>query len=373
MQVIKSFFVGILLLTPFLKTYASSLKDSASVGINTYSDSSDVTVYSPTFSLMKTLSKNLLVGFSMRIDAITAASITNGGSPVIADTVVGASAKEGFDEMRYAPTFLMAYEDGENAVSGGFYLSTENDYDGKAIFLNYLRQLNEENTAVGIGISQSDDTWSPVTHRVLVPNNSRKEGKIDISVNQLISPTASIQFVYSKLWSEGFLSSTYHYVLQDGFAKFEKYPSTRSGDAFAVKGVNLLSDENSINYAYRYYTDDWDISSHTLNVEWMHEFNSKLTSGIRVRYYTQSKANFSKELGTYSATDPYFAIDYRTSAFDSYDLGIPFIYKPSPTSQYKFTASVDLYQTSNNANIKSWHGDSNIQAIYTTLKVDYEF
>ena len=361
-----------MLLVPFLKTYASNLKDSASIGFNTYTDSGDVQVYSPTISLMKTLSKKFLIGFKMRVDAIAAASIRNGGSPQLVDTVTGASAKKVFDDVRYAPTLLMAYDDNTNAISGGAYYSSENDYVGKALFFNYTRQLNEENTALSFGVSQSDDKWTPLFDRKL-DRSDRKEFKADISINQLISPSASIQFVYSYMQSEGFLSSPYHYVKQDEFARFEKYPEARVGHAFAIKGVFLLNNANSINYGYRYYADDWEIASHTVHSEWMSDVTRTFTSGLRLRYYTQSKAVFAKEVGGYDRRDDFFAVDYRMSAFDSYDIGIPFIYKPSVTSGVKVTASIDYYQTSDNAYIKQWYGINNLKALYTTLNIAYEF
>jgi len=370
---IKSLFISIMLLVPFLKSYASSLKDSVSAGVDTYADNADVQVYSPTLSLIKTLSKNFLIGVKMRVDAIAAASMRNGGNPVVVDAVAGASAKEsGIDEVRYAPTITLAYEDENNAMSGGFYYSTENDYIGRAVFFNYVRQFNEQNTAIGIGISQSNDVWSPIFKRAL-PRDDRKERKIDISINQLLTPTSSIQFVYSHLYSEGFLSSPYRFVSQPSFAKFENYPQTRKGDAFAVKGVIMLNDANSMNYSYRYYRDSWDISSHTVSSEWLHDFRGGITSGLRGRYYTQTKSWFAKDVGTYNVSDKYFAAGYRMSAFNSYDIGIPFIYKPSVASPYKVTASIDFYQTSDNNYIKNWYNKNNIIAAYTTFSIEYDF
>jgi len=371
MQIIKSFFIGLMVFMPFLKSYASGLQDSASIGFDTYSDNHDVQIYSPTFSLMKTISKNFLVGVKMRIDAIAAASIRNGGHPDRPDTVTGASDKSGFGDVRYAPTFLAAYDDGQNALSGGFYYSKEVDYTGKAFFLNYVRQLNEDNTAVAIGFSQSNDTWSPVFKRAL-PDDTRKEQKIDFSVNQLISPTFSMQLVYSYMNSKGFLSSPYHYIDQDTSAKFENYPSARKGHAFAIKGVKMLNDDNSMNYSYRYYTDDWSINSHTLSTEWLHDMNQEWTAGARLRYYTQSKASFAKEIGTYSKTDTYFASDYRMSAFNAYDVGIPLIYTPAD-KDYKVSFSIDYYRTNKNAYMKEWYGTDYLQAVYTTIRIDYEF
>jgi len=363
-------FMSLLLLE--VSTLASSIKDSVSFGVNSYNDNADVQVYSPTLALFKKVSHEWMVGFSMRIDAISAASIRNGANAGHVDAVTAASSTEDalYDDIRYAPTIMATYDDGENMLSFGAYYSAEIDYTGKAVFMNYVRQLNEQNTAIGIGIAQSFDTWNPVYDRELAKDN-RNETKIDFSVNQLISPTFSMQAIYSYMYSEGFLSSPYHYVLQDNIAKFENYPDTRVGHAFALKGVYLLDSANAMNFSYRYYFDDWDISSNTVNIEELHDFSSKFTSGIRFRYYTQTKSNFVQDIGSYQVNDAYFATDYRMSAFDSYTIGIPFIYRLD--SGDKVTASIDYYQTTDNEYMQSWYGVNSITAVFTTLSYEFDF
>ena len=353
-------------------TLASNLKDSVSLGFNSYVDNADVQVYSPTLSLFKKVSTHWMLGVKMRIDAITAASILNGANGGHTDIVTGASRKEDnpFDDIRYAPTAMATYDDGDNTLSFGAYYSKEVDYEGKSVFANYVRQLNEQNTALGIGLSQSFDKWNPVFDRAL-PKDNRNETKIDFSVNQLITPEFSMQAVYSYLYSQGFLSSPYHYVLQDDIAKFENYPDKRSGHAFALKGVYLLNRANAMNFSYRYYSDDWDIHSHTASIEELHDFSAKLTSGLRLRYYSQSAANFIKPIGNYTLNDNYFATDYKMSAFDSYTIGIPLIYKASRKS--KITASLDYYQTTKNEFIKSWYGVDSLSAVFTTLTYEFDY
>ena len=371
MQIKYLLFTLISLLSLELNSFASNLKDSMSFGFNTYNDNADVNVYSPTLSLFKKVSHNWMLGFKMRIDGITAASITNGANGGHVDSVTGAS-KGGnvFDDIRYAPTLMATYDDGDNTLTFGGYYSTEKDYVGKSFFVNYVRQLNEQNTALGIGFSQSFDKWYPVFDRAL-PKDNRNERKLDLSINQLITPRFSMQGVFSYMYSEGFLSSPYHYVLQNNIAKFENYPDQRTGEAFSLKGVYLLNETNAMNVSYRYYTDDWDISSHTLNVEELHDFSHKLTSGLRLRYYTQTKSNFVQEIGNYQVNDTYFATDYRMSAFDSYTIGIPFIYKVGRKD--KLTASIDYYQTTQNDYIKSWYGVNNIKAVFTSLNYEFNF
>ena len=355
-----------------INSMASSLKDSISFGVNTYNDNADVVVYSPTFSLFKKVSQKWMIGFKMRIDAISAASIKNGANASHVDAVTAASSNNEnlYDDIRYAPTLMATYDDGDNMLSFGAYYSTEIDYTGKAFFINYVRQLNEANTALGIGFSQSFDKWHPVFNRALASDN-RNERKIDFSINQLISPKFSMQAVYSNMYSEGFLSSPYHYVLQNDIAKFENYPKTRTGHAFALKGVYLLNDTNAMSFSYRYYADNWNISSHTIGIEELHDLSSKFMSGIKFRYYTQTKSSFVKDIGDYTLNDKYFATDYRMSAFDSFNIGIPFLYKLDNGD--KMTASIDYYQTTDNDYVKSWYGVNNISAIFTTLSYEFDY
>lgn len=366
---IISLFLSLLILE--LTSLASDLKDSVSFGIDTYTDNADVQVYSPTLSLFKKVSNQWMLGFKMRIDAITAASITNGSNANHVDAVTGASSNgKLFGDVRYAPTLLATYENGDNMLSFGAYYSQEVDYIGKAVFVNYVRQLNEQNTAIGIGISQSFDKWSPVFKRNL-PKDNRNEGKIDLSINQLISPTSSFQMVYSHMLSEGFLSSPYHFVSQTTFARFENYPDRRVGDAFALKGVYMFNKNNSMNLSYRYYLDNWGIHSHTINGEWLHDISKNMTTGLRLRYYSQTKSNFTKSVGAYNLNDKYFVVDYRMSAFDSYTVGVPFIYKMKHNS--KVTLSLDYYQTSSNAYIKQWYGVDSLSALFSTCTYSFSY
>ena len=366
---ILSLFLSLIILE--ITSLASDLKDSASFGIDTYSDNADVQVYSPTLSLFKKISSKWMLGFKMRIDAITAASITNGSNANHVDAVTGASSKDKlFGDVRYAPTLMATYENGNNLLSFGAYYSQEIDYISKAVFVNYVRELNEQNTALGIGISQSFDKWSPIFKRNL-PKNNRNERKIDISINQLISPTFSVQGVYSHIYSEGFLASPYHFISQTTFSRFENYPEARRGDAFALKGVYMFNDKNSMNLSYRYYNDDWGISSHTLNGEFLHDMSKNLTTGLRLRYYTQGKSSFTKPVGGYKLTDKYFVVDYRMSAFNSYTIGIPMIYRMKNGS--KMTFSLDYYTTSANAYIKDWYGVNKLNALFSTLTYNFSY
>ena len=368
MQIRKIFSLFAALLP--VKAFASSLEDKATLSFDFYADNTEVEVYSSTFGFFKTITRKFLIGIKMRIDAISAASIRNGGSPARTDAVTGATRRT-FDDVRYAPTLLGVYDDGDNTFTFGIYYSTERDYTGRSIFANYTRQLNLQNTAVSVGISQSFDEWNPAFKRNL-PRNDRKERKVDVSITQLLSPTSMVQLSYSNIYSEGFLSSPYHYILRNDFALFERYPETRQGHAFTFRFVKLLNEPTSVNFYYRYYTDDWGIDSHTFDVKLLRDLSEDFTVGIRYRYYTQGKADFAKDIQDYSLTDKYIAVDYRMSSFNSNTTGILFI-KKFGLKGIKLKGAINYYWTSSNDYIKHWYGKESIKAWFGSISLDYSF
>lgn len=364
---------------PVVILHAEILKDKMTVSFDYYGDNGGLTVLSPIVAFYKKISDKFMLSARIRVDAITAATKSYGGRAVGIDAVTGATPTGNFDEVRYAPSLTGIYNNGDNSASFGGYYSTERDYTGRAFFANYTRQLNEQNTAIGIGFSQSFDKWRPFFKRDM-PDNRRYESKADLSVTQLLSPTLSAQITYSYLYSGGFLSSPYHYLLTDKFAIFERYPSNRTGNAIALGFVKLLDEPTSLHMNYRFYKDDWNISSHTLNTELYRDVAKNLTLGGRYRYYTQTGANFMKDLGNYSLYDNYIAVDYKMSAFKSNTVGLSAIYRPEwkeftllDTSKLTIKASADYYWTSDNAYIKYWYDNSKLKAVFTSLSFDYEF
>jgi len=374
---IKRVLAGLFIFLPFTKAFSSSQQDKVSVGFDFYSDNADVEVYSPTFEFLKKITEKIFFGIKARIDAISAASIRNGGRPYQPDAVTGASEREGFDDTRYAGSLFVGYNSPDTLITVGGYYSTEIDYEGRSLFFNLIKQLNEQNTALGLGMSQSFDQWKPVFDRVL-PQDYRRERKIDLSITQLLSPKAMVQFIYSNIYSEGFLASPYHYVINPVIAKFERYPETRMGHAFTFKIVKLITEPMSINLSYRYYTDDWDINSHTANVELITDLTKTITTGVRYRYYTQTNAFFIKPIDQYTENDQYYAVDYRMSSFSSHTVGLSFLLKPRGIfiidwDKVKVEASVNYYFTSNNEYIKAWYGEDKLQAVFTSFQISYQF
>jgi Protein of unknown function (DUF3570). len=54
----------------------------------------------------------------------------------------------------------------------------------------------------------------------------------------------------------------------------------------------MIGDSVSVKTNYRFYTDDWEIDSHTIDGDIYYALNKSVTLGAGLRYYTQSEAKF---------------------------------------------------------------------------------
>jgi hypothetical protein len=91
-------------------------------------------------------------------------------------------------------------------------------------------------------------------------------------------------------------------------------------------GVNqhIPALDASVHFDYRFYTDSWDISSHTFELAWYQSLPYGITVTPSVRYYSQSAANFFAPYFLTPQSDGYYSSDYRLSGFGKLGAGISF-------------------------------------------------
>jgi long-subunit fatty acid transport protein len=90
-----------------------------------------------------------------------------------------------------------------------------------------------------------------------------------------------------------------------------------------------LNDRTSSNSSYRFYNDDWEISSHTISSELYYEINDEWLLGAGLRYYTQSEAEFYSN--TFFSDEKYASSDERMRSFDAMGYKLNADYKVSET------------------------------------------
>lgn len=368
-----------LLISAFLLTAiragASSIDDFLMVSLHTYLDDTHQVIYSTRAALTKRLSDRWGYGISLGVDAISGATpstSSNGGGGDDDDE------EEGEDETgtRVYPSFSLKYDDGDQIAAAGGYVSIESDYSGRSFFLDYTRLFNLGNTAAGVSLSQSADKWEIGD----VDPDNRDERSVTVSITQTLSPRAQARIVWTGFHSEGYLSNPYRHIDIGATRVLERLPEQRNGDALAVKLVTLLSEATSLHVGYRYYSDDWSLSSNTVDTALYRDTSDRWTWGGRLRYYTQTDAEFIRPLSQIQITDELVAIDHKNTAFDTYTAGVEFHYKPGGRAarffdwdKARFKGGLDLYRTSSNAFIDNWYGQDSITGAIVTVSLEYAY
>lgn len=145
--------------------------------------------------------------------------------------------------------------------------------------------------------------------------------------------------------TQGYLSDPYKVfsVIGNSGAEVEQYTEKRPGSRSRIILAANLNHQtypanNIINASYRYYTDDWEVDSHTLSFSYNYKFGGAHFIEPSVRLYTQTKAYFYKNsitndpadlIPTVSILPEYVSADYRLDDMSSYTIGATYGFSTS--------------------------------------------
>ncbi len=242
-------------------------------------------------------------------------------------------------EIRKQGDFKLSY-DWDNAQVGlGGGVSTENDFDSRFVNLSGRLDLNHKRTILDFSQSytSSDVKATNLGGRgfvVLHPKatdkglfGNRQDWTSHLGLTQVISQDAVVNLGIAYGRNTGLLENPYKATwiggidpseaLIDGFyqthgqAFFERRPDARnqwSGNLGWTQYVQPL--EAALHFNYQFSHDDWDVNAHTFDVDWVQPLGDGWSLTPRVRYYSQSAANFYQ---------PYFVVGYDNATLH-YDL-----------------------------------------------------
>lgn len=121
---------------------------------------------------------------------------------------------------------------------------------------------------------------------------------------------------------QGFLSLPFYRVyFQDGSVHQERLPDSRLKIPIGFRANYFLGDRFVIRTYYRFYKDDWGISSHTINLEVPVKITPFLSISPFYRYYTQSAVDYFAPYAAHAASDEFYTSNYDLSKFNSNFLG----------------------------------------------------
>ena len=301
-------------------------------GLNVIKPSID---YKNELSLDTTLNARLTVDrvHTDPIDAISSASQTMG------ETIAKTDIRQ---EYLAGVSHIM----GNWKLGAGFLVSMEEDYRSYSPSLLLSKDFNLRNTTVGFGYAHNFDQ---VHGQYMEKEQEKNVDNFSLSLTQVLSQSTLMQVGYSHQINDGFLGTgNRKLVLENGLEYDEYLPSYRKRQAQGIRLAQWFSfwdnRETVVHLGYRYYTDDWELTSDTLEVSLYQTLSSYLKIKMEYRFYNQSRAYFAKD--TYDGTEKYLTTANSLRAFSSTIKGLNLIYTPKNYDKYQLTLGIESYRQS---------------------------
>jgi len=328
-----------------------------------YSEVDRVTAVEPVVNIHKEIADNEYVDVRLVLDSLTGSS-ANGAVPstTSSQTFTSPSGNSSYTaeagETPLDPNFL----DTRGAINVawdkplsshikavfGFNLSLEFDYRSLGLSAAFTRDINARNTSLSAAFSVGNDQINAVGgipvggSTMQLPNSNLREIERDddtkslydvmLGVTQILSRRSLGQLNYSYAVSDGYLTDPYKIVSVVGtdvndagepdFNVYESRPDHRVSQSLYTKFAHQFIDD-VVHISYRYFWDDWGITSHTVDFHYRYEINPRYYLQPHIRYYNQSAADFYRYFITNTESVPlHLSADYRLGDMTTTTIGL---------------------------------------------------
>ncbi len=234
-------------------------------------------------------------------------------------------------ETRKQGDFQLGYEwdNAELAIGGG--VSLENDYQSSFGNIGGRWDFNQKLTSLNFALSYTssdisailDDDAAPYITKTVFKNvienregsqilhENREEWSTGLSITQILGKKSLLTGGLSYKHSSGYLSNPYKvvsviFVDPDDIrsdanavipgkvrAVMEKRPGSRDQWRFSAGYVQYITPlDAALHFNYSFSHDDWAINAHTFEADWVQPLGNGWSIVPRIRYYSQSAADF---------------------------------------------------------------------------------
>lgn len=281
--------------------------------------------------------------------------ITQNASPFSASS--GASRKDAL--VHFNPSYQHSSDDRNSIVNAKAYVSSEYDYFSIGFGGGYVHLFNEKNTEISINTQVFLDKWNPQYpielrtgffdtrisgNGVYAPSftafekETRNSYSVSLGFSQILSKRLQASLFMDIVQQSGLLSSPMQRIyfgdVNDFFIEdfqladdLERLPDSRFKIPIGARLNYYLNDRFVLRSYYRFYTDNWGIRSHTVNLEIPIKLGDKFTVYPSYRYYTQTAADYFYQKENALSTFDFYTSDYDLSAYDAHQYGMGIRYK----------------------------------------------
>lgn len=247
-----------------------------------------------------------------------------------------ANSSASSQDIRFYPSVGFTIENEEKGNTLGFGLSSSTEYDyqsfgGNISFAKKTKDKNGEFTAKLQAFLDQVKLIEPIELRTTNGNGTEGRNTFagSFSYSQIINKNLQVMFIADLISQQGYLSLPFHRVyLDDDSVNQEKLPDTRLKIPLAVRASYFFGDNIIIRAYYRYYSDDWNLKSHTADLEIPVKLSQSLSLSPFYRYYTQTAIKYFDAYKQHSAADQYYTSNYDLSGFNSSFIGMGMKFTP---------------------------------------------
>jgi hypothetical protein len=225
----------------------------------------------------------------------------NGTKKISSNTEINGKISGFFDRVKMIyPSELIPGITPVNTGNGG--ISTYTTASGRVINLNN-----------GGSISENEG----------IPSKGRNTYTASLSLAQVVNTRMQFSISSDFVQQSGYLGLPFHRVyFNDGTEQVENLPSTRTKLPVGIRLNYFMGDRFVIRTYYRYYADNWGITSHTAELEIPVKFTSFFSLSPFYRYYTQTASKYFAPYGAHATSDTYYTSNYSLSKLNSQFVGL---------------------------------------------------
>ncbi|MFK8165720.1 MAG: DUF3570 domain-containing protein [Lewinella sp.] len=385
-----------------LSSYYSQTGENAAVtgGVGT----EELTDFTATYIISIPLNDDDVLTIDAGISAYSSASSSNvdpfdegPADPFQASS--GASSSDVWASV--AGSYSHSSDDRNTIWSLNASLATEYDYFSVGLGGAFTKLFNEKNTELSISGNVFLDSWTTIYPFELRPfgeggsslndalfsentitgstnysptfnefeNTGRNSYSLGIGFSQILHKNVQASVSLDLVQQQGLLATPFQRVnfgdVADAFIDNfqladanELLPDNRFKTAIGGRLNWYLNQSVALRTYYRYYSDDWGVTSHTASIEVPVKISPRFTVYPSYRFYNQTAADHFKPHETALSTDEFYTADFGLSEFSANQYGFGVSYTDIFTSTHigKWgLKSVDLkfYQYDRNTTFSS--------------------
>lgn len=354
-----------------LSSYYSQTGDNAAVSGGKGSE--ELTDFTLTYIISIPLNDDDILSIDAGISAYTSASSSNVNpfdGPAAADAFVASTgASEGDAWISVNGNYSHSSDDRNTIWSAHLSLANEYDYFSLGAGGTYTKLFNEKNTELSVNANVYFDSWQTIypfelrpfgegqngLDNVLFSNNvvvgnanytpsfneftdtGRNSYALGLGFSQILHKNAQGSLNLDFVQQEGLLATPFQRVyfsdVADSFIDNfqladanERLPDSRLKIAVGGRLNWYLNERITLRSYYRYYSDDWDVISHTASIEVPVKISNKLTLYPSYRFYNQTAAAHFRPYQTALSTDEFYTSDYDLSEYSADQFGFGLSY-----------------------------------------------